>query len=159
VCLMIEQNFDLLISEVVDTVLETMFFTASLGPAEAVSDSQVLEARVSFQGIPSGTLSVRLSEGSARMLAAGFLGEDEHLLTGSESSQVVCELANMLCGMLMSKLETEGTFDLAAPELIAAGDQDDHCHEGLLAAQQTCALESGALTVTLHLGAVHDPGK
>jgi CheY-specific phosphatase CheX len=156
---MIEQNFDHLISEAVGTVLETMFFTAPLGPAEAVSDGPVLEARVSFQGIYCGTLSVRLSEAGARILAAGFLGEDEDLLTDSESSQAVCELANMLCGMLVSTLATQGSFDLAAPELITAADQSDSGDEYYLAAQQSCALEKGALTVTLHLGAVHDPGK
>jgi CheY-specific phosphatase CheX len=156
---MIEQNFDHLISEAVDTVLETMFFTVSLGPAEAVSDEPVLEARVSFQGVPSGTLTVRLSEASSRVLAAGFLGEDEDVLTGSEAGQVVCELANMVCGTLASKLETEGTFNLAAPELIVAGVQNDSGHDHFLAAQQSCALESGILTVTLHLGAVHDWGK
>jgi CheY-specific phosphatase CheX len=156
---MIEQNFNSLISEAVDIVLETMFFTASLGPAEAVAGVPVLEARVSFLGIPSGILSVRLSEASARMLAAGFLGEDEDLLTDSESRQVVCELANMLCGTLVSKLQTKGTFDQAAPKLIAAADQNDFGHEAFLAGQQSCALENGALTVTLHLGAVHDAGK
>jgi CheY-specific phosphatase CheX len=156
---MTEQTYDRLISEAVDTVLETMFFTAPLGPAEMVSEGPVLEGRVSFVGIPSGVLSVRLSEASARTLTAGFLGKDEGLQTCSESNQVVCELANMLCGMLVSKLETKGTFDLAAPELITVAGQSDSGNEYCFAAQQSCALEDGALTVTLRLGAVHDPRK
>jgi hypothetical protein len=156
---MIERIYDRLISEAVDTVLETMFFTAPLGPTETVADGPVLEGRVSFGGIPSGVLSVRLSEASARTLTAGFLGKDEGLLTCSESNQVVCELANMLCGMLVSKLETKGTFDLAAPELIAAAHQSNSGNEYCFAAQQSYALEDGALTVALRLGAVHDPGK
>jgi CheY-specific phosphatase CheX len=155
----IEKSLDQLISEAVEAVLETMFFSASLGPAEAVAGEAVLEARVSFRGIPSGTLSVRLSEASARTLAAGFLGEDEGMLTVSQSGQIVCELANMLCGMLVSKLEVNGTFDLTPPELIAIGDLNKVGPVTSPAAQQNFALDNGTLTVTLHLGMMYDPRK
>jgi CheY-specific phosphatase CheX len=149
---MSEQNFDQLISEAVDGVLETMFFSAPLGPAEPETGAGVLEARLGFCGRPSGTLSVRLSEASARLLAAGFLGEDEGRLTDAQPGQAVCELANMLCGSLVSKLESEENFDLASPAMVPAGSEDDARLEAPPAARQSFELEKGILTVTLHLG-------
>src|SRR6202051_1355377 len=92
---MSERNYDELISGAVDTVLETMFFSTPLDQAEPETGAAVLEARVAFHGRPSGALGVRLSAGSARILAAGFLGEDEETLTDAQPGEVVCELANM----------------------------------------------------------------
>lgn len=149
---MIEQNLEALLSEAVETVLETMFFSAPLGPAEAETGDAVLEARLAFHGVSSGTLTVRLSESGARMLASGFLGEDEEMLTDSQPGQVVCELANMLCGALVSKLESDERFDLDSPELIPAGSEDAASLDAPLAARQSFELENGTLTVTLHLG-------
>jgi CheY-specific phosphatase CheX len=129
-----------------------MFFSAPLGPAEPKAGAQVLEARLAFHGRPSGTLNVRLSEASARLLAAGFLGEDEETLTDSQPGQVVCELANMLCGSLVSKLENEESFDLSVPELLADGQAAPDA-ETPPEARQSFELENGILTVTLRLRA------
>src|SRR5450432_3424507 len=112
-----EWNIEHLLNEGVAEVLETMFFAVPLGPAEPEAGAAVLEARVVFQGHPSGALSVCLSAASARSLAAGFLGEDEETLTDSQPGELVCEFANILCGSLVSKLEDEEQFDLSSPEL------------------------------------------
>src|SRR5271165_5274170 len=118
---MSEQNYDQLLAGAVDDVLETMFFSAPFGPAEPETGTEVLAARVAFHGRPSGALGVRLSAASARILAAGFLGEDEETLADAQPGEVVCELANMLCGSLVSKIESEESFDLASPELVPIG--------------------------------------
>jgi CheY-specific phosphatase CheX len=134
----------------VEAVLETMFFSAPLGLAESdlscLSCSK-LEARVAFSGKVSGILDVRVSAASARSLAASFLGEDEESLPDAEIAQVVCELANMLCGWMVSKPESEGSFDLDAPEMVA-GDSERPL--GIPILQQSFALESGTLTVSLY---------
>jgi hypothetical protein len=65
----------------------------------------------------------------------------------------------MLCGRSVKKHGTKGAFDLTAPKRIAATERNDSGQEDFFAAQQSFAPESGALTVSLHLGAVHDPGK
>jgi len=148
---MIEQDFDRLLSGAVDSVLETMFYSAALGPAEPEIGTGVLEARLAFRGRPSGTLSVCLSESTARQLAAGFLGEEEDALTDSQPGEMVCELANMLCGSLVSTLATEGRFDLTSPELVPAGTPAASPDQPL--ARQSFELESGILTVTLRLAA------
>lgn len=139
-----------MISAAVDQVLETMFFSTPLGPAESESEGAVIEARVAFQGRPSGALAVRLSAASAGMLAAGFLGETEEALTDCEANAVVCELANMLCGSLVSKLEGEESFDLTSPELAPAGS---NVLKFVPVARKSFEVENGVLTVTLHLEA------
>jgi CheY-specific phosphatase CheX len=149
-------QFDGLLVEVVDTVLETMFFSASIGPAEAESGDAVLEARLAFHGSLSGTLSVRISDASARALAAGFLGQDEEALTSAQPGQVVCELANMLCGSLVSKMEGEERFDLDSPELLSQRIEDAASQQASAAGCQSFQLENGVLTVTLHLGITAD---
>lgn len=82
-CHVVKPNLDKLISEAVDAVLETMFFSAPLGRAEPETGPAVLQARLTFHGGPGGTLRVCLSETSARLLAADFLGEDQEVLTDS----------------------------------------------------------------------------
>ena len=150
---MTKQNPDQLISDAVDVVLETMFFSAVLGPAEPDTGGEILEARVAFRGRLSGTLGVCLSETSSRLLAAGFLGEEEESLMDTQPGQVVCELANMLCGSLLSKMESEESFDLASPELLPAGSETVAISVAPPFARESFELEGGVLTVTLRLEA------
>jgi chemotaxis protein CheY-P-specific phosphatase CheC len=150
---MTEANLDQLLTTSVDSVLETMFFCSTFGAAEEETDGAVLESRLTFHGRPSGTFGVRLSEAGARVLAAGFLGEDEDALTDSQTGQVVCELANMLCGSLLSSLHTLESFDLTSPEIVACGEDDAFGPEANYAARKRFELEMGTLTVTLNLDA------
>jgi CheY-specific phosphatase CheX len=148
---MSERKYDELVSGAVEAVLETMFFSAPLGPAEPEIGNSAVAARLAFHGNPSGRLDVHLSEPSAQPLAAGFLGEEEETLTASQPGQVVCELANMLCGSLVSKLESEASFDLTSPELVPVGSEAAAGSEDSPATSQSFELENGILTVTLHL--------
>ncbi len=149
---MSETNYDELVSGAVEAVLETMFFSSPLGPAEVESSASVMQARLAFHGRPSGTLSVCLSEPSARLLAAGFLGEDVESLTDSQPGEVVCELANMLCGALVSKLESNKSFELTSPELLPQNPLATD-PETPPVARQSYELENGILTVTLRVKA------
>jgi CheY-specific phosphatase CheX len=141
-----ERNLEQLIGEAVEAVLETMFFAAPLGPAEQETGPEVLEVRLAFRGTPSGTLRVRLSKSSARWLAAGFLGEDEDALTDAQPAHAVCELANMFCGSLVSRLESEQSFDLLPPMLVEA-----ETWAGRSVVQRSFELDNGILTVGLQL--------
>ncbi len=148
-----EQNFSQLISETVCTVLETMFFTVPLGYAESKAHPGDMEARLAFHGHPSGALDVCLSRPGARMLAGGFLGEEDETLTDIQLGQVTCELANMLCGSLVSKLEPEESFNLDPPELVPVRTEDSSERESSFTSRQSFELESGVLTVSLCLEA------
>lgn len=140
-----------LVTEGVNTVLETMFFSAPLGPAEPEFGDGVLKARLVFRGRPGGTLSLSVSAPGARMLAADFLGEDAETMAESAPGEVVCELANMICGRLLSQLENRETFQLETPELVVAPG-DEHHPSACVAVRQSFQFEGGILSVTLHLG-------
>jgi CheY-specific phosphatase CheX len=140
-------EFDCCLAPAVAAVLEAMFFSESLGPSDCDTSAENLEVRVSFSGEVSGTLELRLSTLSARSLAGSFLGQSEESLTESQIAQVVCELANMLCGSIVSMPGSQGCFDLGSPELLSAGSEPPL---GIPACQQSFAVENGTLTVSLY---------
>jgi CheY-specific phosphatase CheX len=99
-------------------VLETMFFTSVLGDASDLpTDTSWVSAELSFRGTRSGRFGVTVAAPAARIIAANFLGRQEELIFEAETGEVVCELANMLCGSVLSRLETEATFELSNPRL------------------------------------------
>jgi hypothetical protein len=53
----------------------------------------------------------------ARVVGAGFLGREEAEVSDAQAGEVVCELANMICGSVLSRLESEATFQITHPEL------------------------------------------
>jgi CheY-specific phosphatase CheX len=152
---MSEVNLPGLFTEMVSSSLETMFFTLPLDlldPAdipEGASEGDEIESRLSFHGTPSGVFHLRISVSGARLIAAAFLGEDEDSLSRAETEQVVCELANMLCGSMVSRLESDRSIDLSAPELVPTGTLD--VLQGPLTVCQSFELERGFLTVSLRL--------
>lgn len=102
-------------------VLETMFFTSVMGDRDTPPDGPCVDARVSFRGSPSGVFGLRLSASAARSIASNFLGaEDENELTDEQIGQVVCETTNMICGAVLSRVESDSVFDIALPELAPA---------------------------------------
>jgi CheY-specific phosphatase CheX len=150
---MSERELDGLLASALDAVLETMFFSASMGPGEPLdlADPGLLAARLSFHGNPSGNLAVCISADAARPLAAGFLGADEPAVPDSQIGEVVCEMANMLCGSVVSSLESGQSFDLSAPELVSAETVLAEKTGPGIWTRQSVALETGTLTVTLEL--------
>lgn len=117
----------MLIPECCSEVLEAMYFTAVIGaisaasapqpaPQLASSDDQALAFSLRFTGDISGCFGLRLHNGTARALAANFLGEDPSDISASDLSEVTGELANMLCGSLMSRVEGKHKFVLSHPE-------------------------------------------
>ena len=149
---MTEKTINPLIREAVNTVLETMFFSAPLGPAAVETGDAVLEARLGFRGHRGGMFLLSVSAPGARLLAADFLGEAPETLADSAPGQVVCEMANMICGKLLSQLESGPTFLLETPELVAPGTGHVPLASAPGAIQQSFQLETGILSVTLHFG-------
>jgi CheY-specific phosphatase CheX len=143
-----EQNPDNLLTSAVDQVLETMFFTASPGPATpfGANEPNLLGATLSFHGTPSGNMAISISNDGALQLAAAFLGVEESSLHGSQVGEVICELANMLCGSVLSNFESERSFDLSTPKFILGGIEDKRSGRSKA---QGFALETGALNVYL----------
>jgi CheY-specific phosphatase CheX len=133
-------------------VLETMFFVvpseAPAGAAEAGGPR--LAARIAFRGEPPGVFAVSLPEPAARTIAANFLGaETESELPFESVWEVVAELANMICGSVLSRLETESKFELDAPEALAGGE-DPHAGRTQV---ESLDLEGGVLTASIEFHA------
>jgi CheY-specific phosphatase CheX len=99
-------------------VLERMFFTAAEPAAcEHAWLAEAQTARIRFEGSHRGEMLLGVSSQAADPIAASFLGLDPQELTAAQRSQVVQELANILCGAVLSRLWPESTLALAAPEL------------------------------------------
>jgi CheY-specific phosphatase CheX len=143
-----------LIFEAVNSVLETMFFTVPFGISQEEVGSSSVKVRVAFRGCPSGELDVCVSDRSARILASSFLGEDEEHLTAIQSGEVVCEMSNMLCGSLISRLESEQSFDLDSPQIILHETEFEGDSTTCTVGRECFEIEGGTLTVSLHLQAV-----
>jgi CheY-specific phosphatase CheX len=101
-------------------VLETMFFSPVVGEATTSPSEPALTARLSFSGGRSGSFAVRVSARAADTIAANFLGEDGNVTEPGQVRDVICELANMICGNVLSRLDREAHFDLQHPELVEA---------------------------------------
>lgn len=143
---MTDQDMQHLVATAVHDVLETMFFCEASDLCEPETDIAQLQARVAFSGAKAGTVNIRISELSARDLAASFLGESEASLVDTQVAQVVCELANMLCGSIVTRIEAQGCFDLGAPELLIYPDEQTPVTAEI---QKSFAIERGILTVSL----------
>jgi|SRR5579864_1032693 len=101
-------------------VLETMFFSPVMGEATpgASCSEPVLMARLKFSGGRSGSFTIRVSARAAATIAANFLGEETDDPEPGQVRDVVCEMANMICGSVLSRLDREAHFDLQHPELV-----------------------------------------
>jgi len=109
------------LDQAVTETLETMFFAeAQLGAPDA-PDSEVLRMQVAFSGDETGTLEMAISTGTARELAGNFLGLSTSEVSASDLQSVCGELANMICGAMVSLACPDGHFDLMAPCLLPPG--------------------------------------
>jgi CheY-specific phosphatase CheX len=124
---MIRTELEPLLRASLEKTLEMMFFTMP----DAVSanaerpDGDLVVVRLAFQGTPPGTLGLLVSERLAQSLAANFTGWDEESALPSEKVMaVIGELANMVCGAVLSKIESDESFDLETPNpiLVPAGE-------------------------------------
>jgi CheY-specific phosphatase CheX len=136
----------------VDEVLETMFFTVALGTMDgsALENRQVWGASVAFEGNPSGSLSVLVTTGAARTIAADFLGIDAPNVTAQQTADVVCEMANMICGSVVSALESGALFRLSSPRVLTGYDPVTRSLDDAVYAIE---LADGAMMVAITTGA------
>ena len=114
-----------------EEVLETMFFasieeSSADGATHASTDrigTDRIGAAVSFHGTCEGHLAVSLDRDAAQCLAASFFGDGEDGDCGDtgECASVMAELANMVCGSMLSRLEKKAIFCLETPEALPVG--------------------------------------
>jgi Chemotaxis phosphatase CheX len=112
-------------------VLETMFFS-EVTPAECEHSwlESAVAVQVTFDGSHWGDMWLAVGEEAVPELASAFLGLDLGEAGEMESSQVMLELANILCGSILSSLWPESSLQLDPPKQAAWGCSGDgvwHC--------------------------------
>ncbi len=132
--------------ESVDEVLEKMFFVRGLGDSTASRGGPELIAHLTFQGRPSGSFTLRAGLVAARSIAADFLGAEEAEVGEEQVGEVICELANMICGSALSRIESDFGFRLTSPALLAGPPAVSGA-----AAGHAVELYNGALAVTMDI--------
>ena len=146
-----EIPFQRALHDSVREVLEKMFFVEALDepPGETDSPDGGLAVELTFEGSPSGALTLRVSIAAARQIAADFLGQDESGLSPAQVGEVVCELANMICGSVLSRVESTATFHLAPPRLLLAEEWRLPQEPANQRATHAVAIGCGTLTATV----------
>ena len=125
-------------------VLEAMFFA---GVTEEVSQpvgNAVISAELTFHGNPSGRFGIQIAHATSRVIAASFLGLDETEVSEEQIVDVVCELTNMICGSVLSRVEAGARFELMHPE-IDLGNADWRLAKNAVGA--TFGVEEGSVTL------------
>ncbi|WP_321475374.1 chemotaxis protein CheX [uncultured Paludibaculum sp.] len=128
-------------------VLETMFFELPLDeleivPAPAASSCLV---RAGFRGTVDGVIHVAISCSTCTRLTASFLGKEAEEVVHAEECSTALELANMLCGATLSRLEPQGRLAIETPYLV---DRNQHAAGPWL----RYPLEDGDIEVALSYG-------
>jgi CheY-specific phosphatase CheX len=113
---------DAALAESVREVLEKMFFADLVEPEQEGDPPRDIHAEVIFDGNPPGSFDLALDLDAARSAAADFLGEDPEDLTTAQMHEVVCELANMICGSVLSRVESSATFRLEKPRIVSSDE-------------------------------------
>jgi hypothetical protein len=113
-----------LLLESAHNAIGTMFFST---PDTVCADpgrpsGELIVARLTFQGSPPGSFALVVSDPVARILASNFIGcdDDARLLPG-QVAEVMQELANIICGAALSRIESNASFDLGAPQSFRVG--------------------------------------
>lgn len=98
--------------------LETMFFSA-IGPAteEPPTEPRIFSL-VEFRGDASGALELALPLREAAGLTANFLGIERSEVSEGQLLSACGEMANMICGCMVSHAAPEGRFELSAPAVV-----------------------------------------
>lgn len=132
---MLDVDLKKLLADSADEVLSTMFFAMLDPPAPAEEDAPCTRVRVTFEGHATGALTLTASPDAVAEMTANFLGLDsDSPPPAAEQEAVVKELANIICGAILSRLESSDVLHLRPPELLAAP-------EASLAAPQTAVAE------------------
>ncbi len=124
-------DFTAALSRISGEVLETMFFTEAV-PVECEHSwfASAVSVQIAFDGSHCGEMWLAVGEEAVPALASAFLAIDPEEAGEMERSQVILELANILCGAVLSSLWRESRLQLNAPKLAAwqcGGEGVWHC--------------------------------
>jgi hypothetical protein len=130
-------------------VLESMYFTSVMGLSELPVTGPGWTAQLEFKGELSGSFRLGMSAETARLLAANFFGEEESEVNETAVADMVGEMANMVCGSVLSRMETESHFKLSHPVVEATEDQAKGMERIEGRVHQLLETDSGVLALCL----------
>ena len=107
------------LDEVTEHLAETMFFTTVLDRQGRMGGEPGYAAAISFTGTHTGALRVTMPHSTAAALAVNFLGEPDEEDTAARAVGLAGELANILCGSLIARMEPAGRFRISPPQVAA----------------------------------------
>ncbi len=110
-------RFDAWLTESVSEVVESMCFVSSEDgtlPSE-LEDPLWVSRRLSFRGPQQGCFGLRAPISTARMLASNLLGQEEEQLSDAQAAEALGEIANMICGTLLCRINSQQAFELSPP--------------------------------------------
>jgi CheY-specific phosphatase CheX len=150
---MIEDSVRRLLAESAQQTLETMFFATpdSVSASAARPSGSLIASSLTFQGSPCGSFAAVVSAPLASLLAADFLGMDDSSgLSPGQAEEVVGELSNIICGAVLSELESGSNFNLSTPRLVAVSGSEPgpDFQSGF---PVSCRLEMPQGAIVLHL--------
>jgi CheY-specific phosphatase CheX len=128
-------------------VLETMCFFAVLGDADSMTcTEEQITAKLLFHGDAAGEFRATLDYSAAWSIAANFMGEEPLDIELAHTQAVICELANMICGAVLSSYRKDGLFQMSTPEIASYEES-----QSSQAVSRVFELETGSMKVSIRL--------
>lgn len=148
-----------ILRSVCSEVLETMFFSEAIpGDCEHSWLSSAVSVRVSFIGTHFGQMWLSVSGEAAASIASAFLALDPQEIANLEQGQVILELANILCGAVLSRLWPESGLQLDAPQLAGGESGVAGLESGVDNGLHCClVLPEGHLSISVRWSAMPEP--
>lgn len=100
-----------------EEALENMCFTSVLESHVPPAETAGTTATVTFSGDAHGWLRLTLSPEAASCVSANFLASEPEEVAAEQRDAIVSELANVVCGSLLSRVKPEGCFRLSSPTI------------------------------------------
>jgi CheY-specific phosphatase CheX len=95
-------------------VVEQMFYVF-LEPVGDECSDYAMEAAIRFKGDLKGEMSILVSSGLAESMVHNLLGLEKGRMTKEDIEDCVKEVANMICGNFLGRLDQTRVFDLSMP--------------------------------------------
>jgi CheY-specific phosphatase CheX len=131
------------LDQVTEHLAETMFFTTVVDRKGDLGGEPGYSASIAFSGTHAGTVRVAMPHSTAAALAANFLGEPDEEGASGRAAALVGELANILCGSLVGRMDPAGQFTIGPPELaVGTGTPDEPAD-----ARRVFTLEEGPVEI------------
>lgn len=112
------------LEQAVSEVLETMFFLSVIREIPGRPAGEAVFVNLRFDGQRPGSFSVAVSRDAAIEMSGRFPGGEEEP-EGANPEEVVCELANVLCGSFLSLRERGAHWEIGEPACVAEFPEEE----------------------------------